>query len=350
MRTCGSSDGEEDSYCLVAISETIIVLGRALANVSVLGAEGLFPKRSGFELTYEKQANLRHLAELNEEGSLIMGQIKYCLDVDRDLSLNGRADAGEEAGEVRLQILLELFTGRDAPAIATRTTAICLNGICVFQQVLVEPSLDRAVIGRTHILPGRIQYKKKSYDRVEDRTLLLDSEQDFLKSAEIAKYGPKLGNSTLIIKESSAALQCLLELGPSTGGAMHSILVAPGRLATLLSSRRGLIHCQAAVNSWRHSTLGTSKKCKRIELGNQNEVKQARTQPASFAIGDKTFDVLRFSSQYSALLSLASAAYLDPSCVVYIAKDECLDCCVRAVVEANRPEKKRVGIFFMPKC
>lgn len=339
------NDTDDDRYCLVAVAETIIILGRALANVSLESKE-LYPQRSGFELAYGRQVSLRYTAEMNKKDISERGQIAFVLDFDSDFSL-GTVDAGEEAGVVRLQTILELFTGRDAPTMPATTSAISVNGVCAFLGILSEPSEDRAAVGRIHVLPGRIEYQKKNYDRIEDRVLLRDEADDFTRTMKIACSEIVFGNRALRVKESLTALHCLLEL-PDSEKDRGPLLVGPGTLATLLASRRGLIPCQSVGDSRTKDVRKLIKGCDAVKIGSPDEIDEARRRSASLNIGGKSVDVLRCRDSKMALAALASAAYLQPNCSVYLADKECLDCCIRAVMAVNRPEKSHFGIFLLP--
>jgi hypothetical protein len=341
------SDSDDDRYCLVALAETIIVLGRALANLS-LRTKDICPKRSGLELVYGRQFNLRHLEELNKRDMSRQGQIIFVLDIDRDSSVKNMAESGEEAGEVRLQTILGLFTGRDAPVISARTSAVCVNGICAFLGILSDPSEDRDSVGRIHVLPGRIQYQKKSYDKVEDRVLLRDEAGDFSQAMKVVRSGKSFNHRTLSVKESSTALQCLLELSVGEEIGHQALRVGPGALATLLASRRGLVSCGMARNSRTRDSRKLRRACKTLTIGRPEEIDEARKGNASLKIGETSIEVLRCEGSNIAIAAIASSTYLDSNCSVYLADKECLDCCISTVMAVNRPEKSSFGIFFLP--
>jgi hypothetical protein len=132
----------------------------ALSNV-VVEHESLFPVRSGLELAYGRQLNQRRAATLGRRAIKEIGPIAFCLDFDNNFSF-GTQQGNEEGVEVRLHNVLELFAGRRPPSINSNFSATCLNGLCAFLGILLEPNEDRNSVARIHILAGRILFEKKS--------------------------------------------------------------------------------------------------------------------------------------------------------------------------------------------
>src|SRR5437016_7595435 len=118
----------------------------------------LFPMRSGFDFAYGRQLNLRRSALSGREAISVLGQIAFCMDFDNNFSI-GMRDGDEEAVEIRLHTVLELFAGQRALSTSAGLSAICANGICTFLGILRDASDDRNAVARIHVLPGRIQYE-----------------------------------------------------------------------------------------------------------------------------------------------------------------------------------------------
>lgn len=229
---------DPDRYCEVIIAETIINLSRSLANIFL--HKELLPMRSGLEIAYGRQLNSRRSAMSGRQAIVDLGQIAFCMDFDRNFCM-GTPD-GDDSVEIRLNAVLELFSGQNAQLSTPGFSAICVNGICAFFGILCDASEDRNAVGRVHVLPGRIQYEGKSYSRLQDLTILRERDTDFSTIMAMLNQGEQSYQQSLEVKESSSALQCLLKFTDEQGQ-KHSI--GPSALAVLLGSRRGLISCKA---------------------------------------------------------------------------------------------------------
>ncbi|KAJ9661199.1 hypothetical protein H2198_002143 [Neophaeococcomyces mojaviensis] len=159
-------DWDPERYCAVILAETIIVLARALANV-LLDNRKLLPMRSGFELAYGRQLNMRRSAQSGKQAIKDLGQIAFCMDFDGNFSFGMREH--DDGVGIRLHTIVELFAGERAPSSSTGISVLCRKGICVYLGVLQGVSMSRDSIGQIHVIPGRIQHEKKSYERLEDR-------------------------------------------------------------------------------------------------------------------------------------------------------------------------------------
>jgi hypothetical protein len=158
-------DWDPDRFCLVILAETIICLSRSLAHMEV--AKELYPMRSGFEVAYGRQLNLRRSSNLGRHAIREIGQIVFCLDFDDSFSWK----VEEDMAEIRLFNALELFTGRTPSRGTWGVSAKCVNRICAFLAILKEPSDQKEAVGRIHVLPGRIEVESKSYTVLEDQDL-----------------------------------------------------------------------------------------------------------------------------------------------------------------------------------
>ncbi len=120
----GGSDWDPDRYCAVILAETIIVLSRALANVSLEDAS-ILPMRSGFEQAYGRQLNMRRSAQSGRRALDDLGQFAFCMDFDANFSFGLREN--DYGTGVRLDRILELFTGE-------RPLPLRERGVCRLQQ------------------------------------------------------------------------------------------------------------------------------------------------------------------------------------------------------------------------
>jgi hypothetical protein len=163
---------DPNRFCEVVMTETIIVLSRALSNI-ILEDSALLPTRSGVELAYGRQMNYRLSAELGRSTVRDIGPIAFCLDFDNNFSFRMQGN-NEEGIEIRLQSALELFAGRQPRSTNSNYSAVCANGICAFLGIVGASSghADINSASRIHILPGRIAHETKSY------TMLIDGVQD----------------------------------------------------------------------------------------------------------------------------------------------------------------------------
>ncbi len=114
-------DWDPDHFCEVVILETIMFLSRALSNV-VLENDSLLPGRSGMEYAYGRHLNQRRAANLGHTALEEIGPIAFCLDFDDNFSF-GTLPGNEEGVEIRLQTILEIFSGR----LALQRTPISLR-------------------------------------------------------------------------------------------------------------------------------------------------------------------------------------------------------------------------------
>ena len=152
------------AYCLPVLVETIIRPGQTLSMLDI--AEGLYPTRSGLELTYARQLMSRRLrggGGRKEERRCFetLGRMSYLVSTE---VINT---------EPILQDALHLFTGRFSQkgpsARGARTGALAKSGICVYFDSLCELNDELELIGRVHVVPGRIEHYNKPYFSIVDQ-------------------------------------------------------------------------------------------------------------------------------------------------------------------------------------
>ena len=314
-------DMDTDIYCLVVLAETIICLSRTLANMTT--AEDLCPTRVGFDLAYERQLSLRRSANNVKEAILEMGPVVFCLDFEQHFSWTIDEDAPEE----RLYTALELFAGRKVLRTAWGLSACCANGICAFLGILRDVSVDAEATGRITVLPGHIELEKKNYTSLQDQVLRQtdDDSETFLKAAAAAEH--QYPKPRLRVREGSNHLQCLMEF-KDPDSKMIPILVGPTKLASVLSTRRGLVACPQK-----------SRPCSQVP-GLQITA-QGRYQSMEASGKTLHFYPLEFddSTRLAVAAVIATLAHLSEKCSFYFIGNRCYQCCVRAALAVDRPER-----------
>jgi hypothetical protein len=327
-----ADDWDPDRFCAVIMVETIISLSRTLSNV-IIENESLFPVRSGVELAYGRQLNQRRAAHSGKQAVIELGPIAFCLDFDNNFSF-GVQQGNEEGVEIRLQSILELFAGRRAPSTSSSISALCVNGVCAFLDVLRKPDDDRNSVACIHVLPGRILHEKKSYSRLIDRVVRQDDDTDWSTAIKFAASEELETKTSLSVRESSSGLECLLEM-EITFGIMHDaarVAVGPSHLSVLLASRRGLISCKLTKELSRPSG-------RRCSMRSTGDLDQAMIERIPREINGKSILLLRCGETEQAIAVLASMAHLDPMYSVYIVDKECIDCCLKAALAVDRLER-----------
>lgn len=338
------SDWDPDRFCLVIMAETIISTSRALSNV-VIEHESLFPLRSGLELAYGRQLNQRRSAMLGRRAIKEVGPIAFCLDFDNNFSF-GTQQGNEEGVEVRLHNVLELFAGRRPPSTNSNFSAICLNGLCAFLGILQEPNEDRNSVARIHVLTGRILYEKKSYPRLIDRVVNQDVEANFSSALGIVTSKEFYSKTSLSVRERSTGLECLLEIDICAAEGHNPVQVGPSHLAVLLASRRGLVTCKLTMERIKLAgkRCGTRHSATR-QLG---DLEEAMARETPLQVNGKQVLALKCREADRAIAAISSAAYLDPKYSIYIVDRECLDCCLKAALAVDRPERSHFCFFILP--
>jgi hypothetical protein len=249
-----------------------------------------------------------------------------------------------ESREVRLNTILELFSGISVPIISTGTSAVCVNGICGYLGILSDVSMGKGSVGRIHVLPSRIQYQKKSYDKVEDCRLLQKNEgHDFSIAIRVVNSGMSFRERTLSVTERSEGLDCLLEIPTGQAFEQQALSVGPGRLGTLLASRQGLVRCPSLQRSSESIRPRIPS-----EMAIPEQMTEARRRNTSLKIGSKSIGILYCKDTHIAVAAIASSAHLSQYCCIYIGdrKDECLDWITRIVLELDDSDNTRFAVVF----
>lgn len=319
-----ADDWDPDRYCAVIIAETIIVLSRALANVSLDDAN-ILPMRSGFEKAYGRQLTMRRSAVSGRQALNDLGPFAFCMDFDANFSFGLREN--DYGTGVRLDLILELFTGERPSVSPDGVSAVCSRGLCAYFGILRDVSFPRSGVGAVGIIPGRIQYEKKSYMTLEDRHIIQNEDSD-LTIQNLVRNGGDFSTLELSVKESSTALECLIQL-PRPAAPAEMVVAGPANLADLVAARRGLVHCK-------QSRGGGRKPCQRMEGLTSEERRRLKDEG-----GCITMDWMRDGSDAwffhcqdplvtQVALVYCAARYISRA-AIFIVDSECVDCCLRTL-------------------
>ena len=335
-----TDDWDPNRYCHIIIAEAVIVICRLLSNLTICG-ETLLPMRSGMELAYARQLDIRRSAHLERKAIEDLGPILFCMAFNNDLSIATQGGNGEGI-DSRLYAILELFSGRkvslaDTSSSNVGTTAVCINGITAFLGILKDSSCEtRTEVARIYIVPGRIQFEGKSYFRLtdqlvrpEDRPPLTSSEKQAISQA-ILNTGDTYVKRTLSLREGSMDLQCLLKF---ISEQRRSLLVGLSGFASFLGRRRGLVPCK----------YRSKQRCPRLSEAWSWEKTHLGDTLTELRVNDTFVQFITPSSSHQALAIMAFLINLDVEYFTYIMDEECQDCCLRYANFANRIVK---GIFF----
>ena len=332
-------DWDPERYCAVIVAETIIVLSRALANVS-LDNPKLLPMRSGFDLAYGRQLSMRRSARSGKQAIKDLGQIAFCMDFDGNFSFGMREH--DDGVGIRLHTIIELFTGEHAPSSSTGISALCRKGICVYLGVLQDRSMSRNSIGQIHVIPGRIQHEKKSYERLEDRYIIQDDEYTTTVMS-IVNSEQEWDEPKLSIRESSTTLECLLYLRGKNDTASNeakAIAGGPANLADLLTARRGLIRCR--------NISGANKPCGKVKELDKTARQRLITESGTIDMYGHHIHFLRCKSVAIARAAAAHSAgqYIFRS-GIFVADTECLDCCLKTLAKEAKPDDVDLFVLYL---
>lgn len=248
-RTCGcpecnsSFEPSGAAFCLVLISETILVLCQILAGLNI--AKGLLPLRIGIEEVYNRQSVITK--DKQQTPSRSEGNRERPEPIFRILEHTTRAGWGvwddqTVKRDTRISESLLLFASRNYgrqwwPEIS----AACQNGICAYLDVLNELSFDPETVGRVHVVPGRIERCHKQYQIIEDPQAKLDTQRFSLTaSAELGK----LNQASLEVTETMRGLSVSYFLhSRDTGNHKLAYHIGPADFVGLVSEARGRIVC-----------------------------------------------------------------------------------------------------------
>ncbi|KAK5197040.1 hypothetical protein LTR72_000268 [Exophiala xenobiotica] len=328
-------------FCQVVILETILFLSRALSNV-VLENESLLPVRSGMELTYSRQLGTRRRANIENSAYKDIGPIAFCLDFhnrDRRVTFSDI----ERAVEIRLQTILEIFSGRAAPSTSYNISALCCNGICAFMGVLREPNAERRCVARIHVITGRINHDGKMYTSLIDRVTPERHIEDLGTVFKLAEVDEAELNRSLSVKESSTGLECLLEMGIDRTTQWRA---GPSQLAVLLASRRGMVSCELSRQRQRADIC---QNCSPSTIFSSEQIDKAVAEKGTLSIDYRSITLLRCQDGATAAAAIAFLASLPRSRFsVFIAERECAACFIQDILADVQEERSDFCVIFVP--
>jgi hypothetical protein len=337
-RSGGSIEWDPNSYCEVVIVETIVYLCRLLSNVHLV-CEAVLPVRSGFEIAYGRQLELRKFYDQDEDAFTDFGPALYCIENEKSFAEKYNNSNGIEH---RLSAVLELFTGRRGsagPWYGHATSALWTHGITAFLGVLRDENCeDRNDTSKIYVNPGRIHFESKSYTRLTDAILPQDECEsrcgsgDFDKPREVLQSSESFSERGLNITEGPAELRCLLEFPQDRlSSASKHISVGPSDLAFTLACRRGLVPCK----------YKSRKACSKSSETKRWPSTAVSERLIEVRMGEKTVYFLSVSSSSHALATVASTLYYPLALVPFLIDRECRDCCLKfALSYENRHECK----------
>ena len=313
---CEMGQAHEDGFCLVILTEAIIVILRVLSGVTQ--SEEIRPNRAGIEFYYGRQVNIHSQYQTFENNEDIpvdrYGQLAFLLDfpyVDETELIN------EDVAVRRLVDTAKLFTGRTIPRPTFRCSALSVAGICVFLDILVDVSDHPEALGRCTVIPGRIEMAGRSYEYTEDISDFDMAEKYYSRRIDGTEVPePLFSPSSLIAGYNSnviaaqPSVNCLqvgiLVKHPSSG----SVLLGPALLTRNILEASGLIQCKHPP-----------RRISRLRLSDDSPTRQINTAGGH--------DVWEFQgSVLSKMVAYIRCQELDYE--IIWSHGECQSCCVKA--------------------
>ena len=237
-----------ESFCLVILTEAIIVLLRAVSSVEA--PDDLAPVRAGIESFYDRQIGRHRQYQIADDEVIRYGQVAFVLDLPFT-ALEDEADFFEEnATSRRLGDATRLFTGREVPGLTCDRSATSVAGICVYLDILIDISDHLEALGQCRVIPGKIELAGRSYGSAEDISdFELGGMEYRRRRAHSDALKPLTDPSSLIAGYHSMSVAAqpsvdCLQVGllvnhPSTA----SILLGPAKLTNGILEASGLVRC-----------------------------------------------------------------------------------------------------------
>ncbi|KAH0562207.1 hypothetical protein GP486_003096 [Trichoglossum hirsutum] len=247
-RTSGESANHiAPRFCLVAISETVVILARRLSGINVL--DGLHPKRAGLEYIYEVQQT--RVSRLRKQSG------KNALPIMCSIIEHGPHDLGWTEVSL-LSFARHIFSGQtlhdenEDPG----CSAMAMEGICCYLDILREPQQDDPIgLCRVNVIPGYIQWNDRVFHKVGEKSTSLYSTSAPLQGRpkhcvpdkavrDIERsYGGRL--EVLVSEEFSKDRSAFLEVDYGIFEEMQELgRFGPARAARSICRSSGLISCQ----------------------------------------------------------------------------------------------------------
>ena len=224
---CGICQGElvlGDKYCCVLIVEVIANMAQSMSIVSL--PIGVFPSRLGLEALYGQQFVLRQ--EIRGDDALKeklqeLGPAYFVIRSDVSPIINAmRIFCG------RLPVDLDEYD---------RTCALSNHGICVYHGVLGHLSDDNESVSQVIVVPGRISLHGKDYRYMKDLT------NNYPKETDIWSFALTCTELSVLVKETTSALQIAFEIYGQDTRANSRMLVYPATAIRSLVYARDFVSC-----------------------------------------------------------------------------------------------------------
>ena len=256
-----------EGFCLVILTEAIIVLLRALSGITQ--PEELRPVRAGIEWYYGRQISVHRQYEMIEQEISRYGQMAFLLDIP---FTEGDDFIEESIAVRRLVDAARLFNGKDIPGTTFGRSALLVAGICVFLDILVDISDHPEALGRCTVIPGKIELDERSYDYAEDISDFDSAGMDYRQRKDSQQAPKPLSSpselSTGYYPASIAAqpaVSCLqvgiLAKHPSSS----SVLLGPAMLTKGMLEASGLVECKHSSNKSSKRRLSIDYSARQID-------------------------------------------------------------------------------------
>ena len=303
---CGRRDGETNARdCLLDMVETIIILCRLLATIEC--PLDLYPHRLGLKILLSEYHSAKSKQRMtNGKLSPISGVLAQ-----------GQPIHSHQGGLTRIRHALCLFAGYENEPSPDKTwAAFSRSGICVYHDSLREVSDDRQLLGRIHVVPGRIEYNGHSYSYLSDRHLGWQwARQDLDEDLWGKLQDPSvLDHVKLNVRESHQGLEVYYTV-QSLAAHPVGINLSPELLSLRSGESRGLVTCDLS-----HSG----------KEGNHGSLSQSTLDQLKAAN-------IEFKFLQSPLLGRCAALMIqgDTQNRVFsiLQEKECLDCCIKVALE-----------------
>ena len=241
------------SFCLVILTEAIIVLLRAISAVEA--PDDLAPVRAGIESFYDHQIDRHSHHQPGEDEVARYGQVAFVLDLPAEGQGIGDDFPEDEyhrenAISRRLEDATRIFTGRDLPGGWCDRSATCAAGICVYLDILVDISDHPEALGRCRVIPGKIELSGRSYRAAEDISDFELGGEAFRRRRENINVPEQpRGPSTLITGYNSfsvaaqPSIDCLKVGLFANHPSQASVLLGPAKLTKGMLEASGLVRC-----------------------------------------------------------------------------------------------------------
>jgi hypothetical protein len=303
----------EQNFCLVILTETIIVLLRILSGITV--PEQLRPVIAGMKWYYERQMSFHRQCRTIKEEISQYGQMAFLLELPLN---NDYEDVQEYAAVGRLVDAAKLFTGRKFTQKADHLSAISVAGICIFLDILTDISDDPEALGRCTVIPGKIEMAGRSYEQAEDISDFTPGGSDYLSRRKGRGQAPhKLSSpSDLTAGYDSASIAAQPAIGSLKIGllAKHpssaSVLLGPAKLTNGMLEASGLIRCKHIFNRSSKGRLSSDGPVRRTNVDGGHTIWEFQGSLLSKMVAYSQFEGLSVPRVWR--------------------HQECLPCCVKA--------------------